>query len=147
MLVSAATAYSVLVCIIESCLFFRLGSGGVVLLVGARLSGARLLDVDTEFVGMVHGQPMIEAPFSGKFSRDLVIRLLHHFLIRVMGEIVVGKTWKLSSAASVDAEVGEVFLVHFGGVGHECCRGGTKRCEMLVIGVWVSYSIDVKVVD
>ena len=64
-----------------------------------------------------------------------------------MGEVVVGKAWQLSNAASVDAEIGEVFLVHFGGVGHECCRGGTKRCEMLVIGVWVSYSIDVKVVD
>jgi len=45
----------------------------------------------------------------------------------------------------VEVGRGEVFLVQLGEVGHEC--GGTKCCEILVIGLRDLYSIDVKVVD
>ena len=70
MLVSAATAYSDQVCNTESGSYLGLRPGVVVLLVGARLGGERLVDVDTAFVGMVHGRPTVEAPLVGKLSRD-----------------------------------------------------------------------------
>jgi hypothetical protein len=124
MLISAATVYSAQVCNTKSRSYIGLRSGGVVLLVGARLLGGRQAawcgTVDVTLVGVVHGRPTIEAPLVGKSSQNPIIRLLHHFSVTVWGEVIVGKAWQLSSAASFDTEVDEVFLVHLGEVRYGC---------------------------
>jgi hypothetical protein len=69
------------------------------------LRGARLLSTDAVFAGVVHRQPIVEAPFAGKSSRDSVVELIHHFKVRVVDEAVVGNAWQINSAASFDAEI------------------------------------------
>jgi hypothetical protein len=54
---------------------------------------------------VVHRQPIVEAPFAGKSSRDSVVELIHHFKVRVVDEAVVGNAWQINSAASFDAEI------------------------------------------
>lgn len=87
--------------------FLGLRSGGIVWLSGARLLGEELFDVDGALVGVVHRRSMGEAPLVSKFSRDPAIGLLHHFMVTVLSKVILSNSWRISSAASFDAEVDE----------------------------------------
>jgi hypothetical protein len=61
---------------------------------------------------MVHRRPTSEAPLVSKISCDLGHGLLHRLEVKILSEVIVGNGWRIFSAASVDADVLEVFPGH-----------------------------------